>query len=281
MPLTELLFYAGRVNLMPTQPNLTEKGELFRRALGAAVTFSRAQFEWTFLNVSEIKVSGREFFSGFLVKFTPESRAEFAKLDTRTLQIAIARDLVEAKARFFVEVETGIIFYHPVMPQIRRDTFESRFCRLFERGLGNFFIDVQIDPIREQFSILQELKQFEVILELDITLRPSNPDHSELWEQQDEKLKRRRAKWMREKICGSEVAGGLNIKEDAEILSSLYMAEDGYGEASIRGRRAGKVRRISSRDAQIKSSGPNDEQDPAVVLGVLLEGFAEVIKRLL
>lgn len=280
MPLTELLYYAGRVNVMPTQPNRADKLELFRRALGAAVSFNRAQFEWTFLNVSEIRINDREFLSGFLVKFTPESRAEFAKLDTRTLQVAVARDLVEAKSRFFVEVETGIIFYHPSMPHIRKDTFESRFCRLFEKGLGDFFIDIQIDPIREQFSILQEMKQFEMVLEVDITLRPSNPDHSELWADQDVKLKRRRAKWMREKICGSEIAGGLNIKDDEEILSSLYMAEDGYGEASIRGRRQGKVRRISSRDAQIKSSGPNDEQDPEVVLGALLEGFSEVIKRL-
>jgi hypothetical protein len=280
MPTNELMYYLGQVNLIPTQPNLAQKSELFRKALGAAVSFTRARFEWTFLNVAEFNVGGRDYFSGFLVKFTPESREEFAKLDTRTLQIAVARDLVEAKARFFVEVETGVIFYHPARPDIQRGTFETRFCRLFAEGLGKFFIDIQIDPIREQFSIVQELQRFEMILEVDMTLRPSNPDHSEYWAGLDEKLKKRRASSMRERIFGSELNGGLNVRDDAEILSGFYMAEDGYGEASIRGRRQGKTRRISSRDAQVKHSGPNDEQDPEVVLGTLLERFSEVLKRL-
>lgn len=281
MPVKEVTYYAGRLNLMPTQPDRAQKAELFRTALGAAVSIHRARFEWAFLNISELEVRGREFFSGFLVKFRPESQAEFARLDTRTLQVAIARDLVESKARFFGEVETGLIFYHPAIPDIPRGIFEARFSRLFEKGLGNFFINVEIDPIREQFSISQELLRFEMILEIDITLRPSNPDHSEIWAEQDAKLKRRRAKWMREKISGSEIDGGLNIKEDREILSSFYMAEDGYGEASVRGIREGKRRRISSRNAQIKHSGPSDEQDAQVVLEALIDGFSEVIKRLL
>jgi hypothetical protein len=167
------------------------------------------------------------------------------------------------------------------MPDIRRYTFEGRFSRLFENGLNNFFIDVQVDPILEQFSIIEELKRFEIILEVDITLRPSNPDHSEYWAAQDAKLKLRRAKWMREKLCGTEVDGGLNIKDDEEILSSFYMAEDGYGEASIRGRRQGKLKRISSRDAQIKHSGPNDDHEAEAVLKILVEGFSETLRRLL
>lgn len=167
------------------------------------------------------------------------------------------------------------------MPRIRRKTFEDRFCKLFEKGLGNFFISIQIDPITEQFSIVQELQRLDVILEVDLTLRPSNPDHSEYWAGRDEKLKAMRAKSMRETILGSENNGGLNIKDDAEVLSGLYMAEDGYGEASIRGRREGKIRRISSRDAQIKHNGPNDDQDSLLVLGLLIAGFAEVLRRLL
>ena len=281
MPVTDLTYYAGRLNLMPTQPDRRQKAELFRTALSAAVTFNRAGFEWTFLNIAELEIDSREFFSGFLVKFEPESQAEFARLDTRTLQVAVARDLVEAKARFFVEIETGLIFYHPDAREIPIDVFEARFCRLFEKGLGNFFISAQIDPIREQYSILQELRRFDLVLEVDVTLRPSNPDHSEIWAEQDEKLKNRRAKWMREKIVGSETAGGLNVKDDQEVLSRFYMAEDGYGEASVKGIREGKRRTISSRNAQIKHSGPNDDHDARIVLEVLIAGFAEVIKRLL
>ena len=154
MSVTELTYYAGRLNLMPTQPDLAQKTELFRAALTAAVTLHRTRFEWTFLNISEIVVMERRFFSGFLVKFKPESQAEIARLDTRTLQVAIARDLVESKARFFVEVETGLVFYHPAPPEIPIKVFESRFSKLFETGLGNFFISAQIDPIKEEFSIL-------------------------------------------------------------------------------------------------------------------------------
>jgi hypothetical protein len=280
MPKPDLTYYAGRLNLMPVQSDRAQKVELVRAALGAAVTVHRAGYEWTFLNINALQHDGREFFSGFLVKFKPESQEEIARLDTRTLQVAIARDLVQSKARFFIEVETGLIFYHPSIPEIPRDVFETRFSQLFEKGLGNFFIDAQIDPIREQFSILQEIERFEAILQVDITLRPSNPDHSEMWANQDEKLKRRRARWARETLAGSETNGGLNIKDDPEIRSSFCMAEDGYGEAYVRGIRGGKKRSISTRNAQIKYRAPNDDEEAALVLAVLIEGLTEVLRRL-
>lgn len=281
MPVTEVNYYAGRLNLMPTQPDAAEKRETIGRALGAAVTLETRGFEWGFLNVSELVVEGRNFFGGYLVKFKPESRVEIAQMETRTLQVAVARGLVDAKARFFLEVETGLIFYHPSLPAIQRDAFESRFCHLFERGLGNFFINAEIDPIQEQFSIVEELQRFDVVLELDVTLRPSNPDHSELWAAQDARLKRRNVKWERTKLRGTEENGGLRIKEDEEIVASLHMAEDGYGVAAIRGKSQGRIRRVTSRKAQISHPGPNDELEDTFVLATLLEGFKEMLRRLL
>ena len=161
------------------------------------------------MNVAELEAKGRNFFSGYLVKFKPETRVEIAQMETRTLQVALAKGLVEAKARFFLEVETGLILYHPSFPAIKREAFEFRFCQLFERGLGNSFISAEIDPVQEQFSIVEELQRFDVILELDVTLHPSNPDHSDLWAEQDAKLKRRNVKWSRTKMRGAEENGGL------------------------------------------------------------------------
>jgi len=281
MPVAELTYYAGRLNLMPTQPNAAAKREFIARALGAAVTLENRGFEWGLLNVSELSAQDRSFFSGYLVKFKPETRVEIAQLETRTLQTAVARGLVDAKARFFLEVETGLIFYHPSLPEIQREAFEVRFCHLFEKGLGNFFISAEIDPIQEQYSIVEELQRFELILELDVTLRPSNPDHSELWADQDAKLKRRNVKWSRTKMRGSENNGGLRIKEDEEVIASLHMAEDGYGVAAIRGRSGGKARRVTSRKAQVNHPGPNDEMEDIFVLNALLEAFNDILRRLL
>ena len=281
MPVNQVTYYAGRLNLMPTQPNVAAKRELIGRALGAAVTFLNRGFEWGFLNVTELSRDQRDFFCGYLVKFKPETRVEIAKLETRTLERAIARGLVEAKARFFLEVETGLIFYHPSLPEIQRDAFDARFSLLFEKALGNFFISAQIDPIKEQSSIVEELAKFDVILELDVTLRPSNPDHSDLWADQDAKLKRRNAKWARTKIRGAEENGGLRIKEDAEVVASLHMAEDGYGNASLMGKSQGKTRRVSSRKSQVSHPGPNDEMEDAFVLTALLETFNDLVRRLM
>lgn len=281
MPVTELTYYAGRLNLMPTQPNVAAKRELIRSALGALVTLENRGFEWGFLNISELTIEGRNFFGGYLVKFKPESRVEIAQMETRTLQVAVARGLVDAKARFFLEVETGLIFYHPSLPAIKRDAFDTRFSHLFERGLGNFFISVEIDPIQEQSSIIEELQRFDLILEYDVTLRPSNPDHSDLWAEQDARLKKRNVKWSRTKLRGAEANGGLRIKEDEEIIASLHMAEDGYGAASITGKTGGKIRRVTSRKAQVSYPGPNDDLEDSVVLITLLEGFREILRRLL
>jgi hypothetical protein len=281
MPKTELTYYAGRLNLMPTEPNVAAKRELIGRALGASVSLESRGFEWGFLNVAELEARDRNFFTGYLVKFKPQTRVEIAQMETRTLQVALAEGLVEAKARFFLEVETGLILYHPSFPAIDRDGFETRFCQLFERGLGNFFISAEIDPIQEQFSIVEELQRFDVILELDVTLHPSNPDHSDLWADQDAKLKRRNVKWSRTKMRGAEENGGLRIKDDREIIASLHMAEDGYGTAALKGRRDGKNRRVTSRKAQISQQGPNDELDNSFVLNALLEAFDDALRRLL
>jgi len=275
------MYYAGRLNLMPTQPDIATKGEVIGRALGASVTLNSRGYEWGFLNINEISVLERNFYAGFLVKFKPETRVEIAQMETRTLRVAVAKGLVDAKARFFLEVETGIIFYHPSLPEIKRDAFESRFSQLFEKGLGNFFINAEIDPIQEQYSIVEELQRFDVILELDVTLRPSNPDHSELWADQDAKLKRRNAKWERTKLRGSENNGGLRIKDDQEVLASLHMAEDGYGVAAIKGKSQGKPKRVTSRKAQIGYPGPNDDLEDKFVLITLLEAFTEILNRLL
>ena len=61
------------------------------------------------------------------------------------------------------------------------------------------------------------------------------------------------------------------------------VAEPPIAEAQgwIRGRRQGKLKRISSRDAQIKHSGPNDDHEAEAVLKILVEGFSKTLRRLL
>jgi hypothetical protein len=279
MPINELSYFVGRVNLMPTRPEKNAKRELFSSALNSGVTIKKAQFEWAFLDVQEIVFENSWFFTGFLVKFKPESSSEVASLQTKTLEKAAAMNLVEAKARFFVDVETGIIFYHPSLPKIRRDGFETKFEQLFEEGLGKFFVDIEIDPIKERFSIIEELPKFDVITLVDITLRPSNPDNSDLWEDEDKKLKKWNAKCRRDKLYGSEENGGLNIKDDPEIRRKLFMAEDGYGDALIGGKKNGKRKRVSSRDAQIQVVAPNDESDANLVLLALTEVMRSLVQR--
>ena len=65
------------------------------------------------------------------------------------------------------------------------------------------------------------------------------------------------------------------------MIASLHMAEDGYGTAALKGRTGGRIRRVTSRKAQVSHQGPNDELDDSFVLNALLEAFDDAIRRLL
>jgi len=188
-----------------------------------------------------------EMLVGFLGRYK-DTRLEIARGED--ISVAIVEDVVSAKTPFFLHIESGVVAYHTVPKLLESEMFLARFGQLIYQGAGGFFVDAEVQPIEEKLQLVKELRMFDRILELDISLHPSNPSNRRIWKRQDERLKRLGAMKYREKyeMPRSGEFLSLRIQQDRDIRSKIAMAEDGYGVVRVSGEKDGRPLRVSTRD---------------------------------
>lgn len=269
-------YYFGRLNLIA---NYTDKREFILVGLRSPKFVEHRGYKWGFFEASELQTEFGPFLHGYLVKYKPETDEEVAVPETRKLSDEAIANRVTAKSRFFLHVESGLIAYHPVGNQIESRTFCKRFVKLFENAFNNFFVNAEIQAIEEQYKIFEAIKKFKSISKVVIYLHPSNPSNSERWERVDKRLKTLGASSYHEQYEGKPKGYGLDIVEDEELTSKIFMADDGYGKADVTGEMDGEVRTISTKDNPITALAPNDEEPPETVIDRLSSTIKSIFSR--
>jgi hypothetical protein len=273
-----LRYLFGRLNIIPIQ-ELNEKRNLLYEGLRHDTLLEKRGTVWGFYEVREISSEYGDFVHGYLVKYRPHTIEEVVIPETRQLDEQAIRNLVKAKARFFLHISSGLIAYHPVGREIRRDTFADRFVQLFQQALGNFFVDAEIQTIQEPYRIFEAMKKFQRISAVSIYLHPSNPSLRDVWKRTDNRLKQVGAANYSEKYESKPDGGGLSIVEDEDVNSKIAMAEDGYGHAEITGTMEDHPMTVSTRDSPISSYSGADEDAPELVLERLSSTIRRVFSR--
>jgi hypothetical protein len=273
-------YFFGRLNLIPTQAPL-EKRRIVLEALLQKATIESRGVSWGFYKVREVTVGELQFVHGFLVKYRPYTQEEVAVPETRELDEQTITNRVSAKARFFLHISSGLIAYHPVGRDIRRDTFRLRFCDLFQAALGNFFVDAEIQSIEEPFRIAQALMEFEKVSRISIYLHPANPDITAVTERIQARLLKLKAETYRETYESNANPKGLNVREDQEVVGKISMAEDGYGRAEVTGIIQGEEVTVTTADSPIIAYSGNDEVPDEQALEGLLPRFRRIFDRYL
>jgi len=128
-------YYFGRFNLMAQY----ERKEIFvAEGLRTPTVVRKRGQNWQFLKVESAVSELGELLTGYLAKYRPVTEEEVAVPAAQDLGDQVIENLVIAKARFFLHLESGLIAYHPVGSHITRDQFRRNFAEIFEASKADF-----------------------------------------------------------------------------------------------------------------------------------------------
>ena len=258
-----------------------EKLALLQEWMTAGATISDHNIIWRIFEPKIVEHSLGTYIVGYLGRYKEQTAIEVASQKGAALDTLTIENLVSAKASFFLHVKSGVMAYHCVKKLIEPEIFRFRFTLLLLKGAGNFFVDIDLDVIEEQFKLREEVKRLQRVASVEIELFPSNPSNRLVWQKQDERLKSLRATKYREhyESKGDQFSAGLQIKEDADIDSKIVMAEDGYGKVTVVGERQGSRVTISTSDNPVNTEAPTIPDSPERILEFLAPTFQRIFDR--
>ena len=236
---------------------------------------------YRFFDTEVFLVEDKEYIAGQLVKYNPEGKEEVVNDSTKKISSENLKNKVEGKAKFILDPHHSLLLFFDVPNIITYEGFITKFCKLFEINYNNFFVQMNISPIKEQYSFLERAKSFKGIRKIVITLYPSNPSNAELWRSVDERLRDNNITKYKEIQENSKPGSKINI--DEETNKKIIMSEDGYGVSTVSGTdENGNERTISTKDSLkiIYKNIPRNAQGhfPGIFMSVL-DVIEEILNR--
>jgi hypothetical protein len=268
----------GRLNLIAEYADYEAKYRILSSALRNNRSLPFHDSEWSFANVSDIDNDGSPVLHGFVVK-SGSLRASQIDKDSHTLHPIDIEDLAQATSRFFLDVKSGLIAFHP-SSKIKVDVFTSRFKSLVAHN--EFMVNAEISMIQERFEVLARMADFDVISRVSITLHPSNPKRDKIWHDLDKGIQDLNIATLRYIADGKADDGGLNkpaLLNDPDIKAKLTMAEDGYGKGKVDGKIAGKPASITTGRKPITAQAGEGDGQPKSIFELLRDAFKKLDGR--
>lgn len=277
MRIREVKYYFGRFNLIAQYSETKE--QFLYNGLVKGNEINIGNYKWGFYNIEKVSIQSDKYICGYLVKYNPSKEEEVVDSLSHKLTLEEINDSVKAKSRFFLHIHSGLISFHPISNQITVDQFINNFSEIFMQSYDNFFVNAEIQIISDRFSLLEMLNKFSEIIELNITLFPSNPSLSPIWKDVDNKLKELDLSKYSEHYDVKQGKNGDKLRKDEQIRAKLTMAEDGYGKGEVKGIMDNEVIIITTADNPVISFAPGDESENVSVLTALLDAINKIFDR--
>ncbi len=269
-------YYFGRVNILA---QYEDKYDFILVGLRQNNILLRSNHLWGFFDIEPLEVDEGLFIHGYLVKYKPEKLEEVVDPETHKLTFEGIKDSVVAKSRFFLHITSGIIVYHPVGLHIDLETFNERFSELFEKSYDNFFIDVAIQSIEDRYKIFEEIEKFDYIEKVNISLHPSNPRSSRIWDGIDKNFKELGIGKYQEHFEAKSDSDGLKITHSDEVKAKITMADDGYGKADVTGIVNRVKKTVSTKDNPVTEMAPGDTVEKETVFTYIKDKLNNIFSR--
>jgi hypothetical protein len=271
------LYYFGRLTITASYE---DKRTYILQGLRPNTTRAARGHIWQFVQIEELSNEVGQWVHGFLAKYKPESEATVVVPEAGAFMETEIANLVVARSRFFLHIESGLIAYHPQGSDIRPEQFRERFVELFKDNHSRWFVEAEIQSIDEPYKLREELSRMVAITKVSVSLHPANPNINPNWRRIHERLVRLGVKTYTERYdTKSAQTEGSTIVQDEELLAKLLMAEDGYGTAKVTGRIEGKVKVVSTHDNPITQLAPVDDIPASGVLESLMITIRSIFKR--
>lgn len=268
-------YHFGRLNLIAVYDN---KKDYLEKGLKTQKVINDRNQRWGFFDVNLIQIEGESYYSGYLVKYNPEGEEEeIVNLEEGRIEEQTFINSVRAKSRFFLNVRSGVIAFY-LRTGINKKQFKDFFCKIFELGHENFFVNTEIQDIENDYDFFNRIRKFETIFEVQIYLHPSNPSNHDRWKRVDERIKALNAYSYKEIIQGKKNDEGLKILDDDEFVSKIHMAQDGYGTAKVQGLVGGEKDKASTGKNPVTKLA-SGEGEARKILQELLPTFKSIFQR--
>ena len=257
-----------------------EKFDFLLNGLKNEASATYRNYVYRFFDTEVFKYEGKDYIAGHLVKYNPEDIEEVVDESTRKLRDENLRNKVEGKARFIIDPSSSILMFFEVSNVITKNTFIDKFCKLFQQNHGNYFTQLYISPIKEQYSFIEKVRSFKAIKKIMITLFPSNPNFADRWKSIDERLRRNNINKYKEIQENTKPESQIIVDEETE--SKFLMSEDGYGKSDATGiNEKGEEKTISTKDSEkiVKKPIPNDLEKAVDVLRIVSETLQDIVNR--
>jgi hypothetical protein len=273
----EARYVFGRFNLIANYP---DKRDYIHQGLTTEKSETSRGSKWIFLQAEELETPIGWVITGYLVKYKPSRDVETVDENAHNFADERIDDPVDAKSRFFLHVDSGLIAYNPVVGKISDSTFRERFANLFERAHDNLFVDAEIQAISDEEAFFTALKNFTKISRFKVQLHPSNPSISETWKHIHERLKKLEVSKYREDISIRDDGNGFGVRDDPDIEAKIRMAQDGYGRASVRGRVNNTSKSIHTSKEPISAVITKDPEEAQSIFERLIDEFKKILDRI-
>ena len=261
------------------------KKDFLTKSLKSPATIEDGNYTWAIFDLQPVLYQSEDFLVGNLSKYSPkgeEKQADTLNKQTKTLGI---KDKIIAEAPFVLHIKSGLIAYHIVSNKISQNQFCTKFSEIVMKANDYLLVEAEIQSLNYQRSFLSEIKNFDIIYRINIYLHPSNPRFAKHWKDVDEKIKNINA----EKYTASysNKNNGLNIDENEndenkntnQVVSEIYMAEDGYGIAKAMGIKDKKPITISTKNTPVTASASSNI--PMIeIIRQLFGQFANILDRM-
>lgn len=279
----EAKYLFARLNIVYYQANLFDgalpKSELIDQALKEAGPLQFSSYLWEILNFQKLSNGQGDFVTGTLAKFRDVGQTPVADREAHVSTYQQVNNQIGAESRFFLHVASGLLIYHPISGEIDNSVFRNRFLSLFHKGLGDQ-VKAEISTIDDRFQVLKEFETFDAITKITIDLVPSNPHFAPEWQPTDERMKRLRLARLKEEYIVKSDDLGNELKADSDIKAKISMAEDGYGRATVKGTKEGKVKSIRTQDLPVFAKvWQSSDTPPATVLEHVAGKITEIFSR--
>ncbi len=225
--------------------------------------YEKGKFAWTldFDNTGEVKKEGYLF--GRLLKVKRKPEGDFFDFKTKRAEydIPLNKSLIVDHSDFIIYPTTTdqIIAFEERKNRISKYQFSEFFREnYYHFRKGKFRPEIRIDFLFDEEEIFTKLKSFDLIVEANFELRPSNPDDSPLFKPLDESIKATGAKKAHLKYINRE--DGLTVN-DTVIEQAIHQSSAANGNFEIRGKKGDRIEQIRSKD-NIKSCVVERLKDP-------------------
>lgn len=261
-------FYLGRVIKLGSVT-----ADLLIRIIFDPPTISLRGTRYTFTSAQEVTTDdGRRAVFAMLAKYRPDGEVAVVDPSKHALKQTSVQDLLRATSSFvYVPSLSGIAYRHlgNVLPH---ELFERMFSDLVSHSGIALLGNAEINPISDIRTFVSKLARMESVTEISATVQPPNPLFGPLWESLFDYVKKRgldrlsvnehsdagintrlpeiAASMASDSIVSNRALSLMTEQVGAGGDAAVLMAADGYGKATVRGRRDGEWVTYSSANDQ-------------------------------